>query len=135
MDLKRKYIIEKDKIVREQGFYLTIEYMHGDADAYQSETYGPFPNEETFDDFFDMIDSIDGREAPAENIYWNTWEGEDIPEEKQSYITEELIEKIDYEPVMDSCWDDCLARINCKGAEYVDEYGNTHYVDWEYVRG
>ena len=78
MALKRKYIIEKDETVREQGFYLTIEYMHGDAEGYQSETYGPFPNEETFDDFFDMIDSIDGRESPTEKIFTGTLGEEQI---------------------------------------------------------
>ncbi len=146
-----KVTIKKKKNTDKTGFYALVEYMHGDADGWSTKTYGPFPTEQIFLDFLDCLGSAaisdwrtvqkrhgddDDLYNPTVNKYWNTslWEwGEDIsiPEEKQTYINEDLIQNIDYYPQTDYTCNDYHACPRDIYLYYVDESGNEFNVEYE----
>ena len=147
-----KLIIKNNKKNTEKtGFYALVKYMHGDADGWSTKTYGPFSTEQIFLDFLDCLGSAaisdwkavkkrhgddDDLYAPTVNKYWNEllWEwGEDvsIPEEKQEYITEDLIQEIEYHPERDHTCDWYFADPNKIYLYYVDESGSKFSVKYE----
>ena len=146
-----KLTIKKKKNTSKTGFYALVKYMHGDADGWSTKTYGPFPTEQIFLDFLDCLGSAaisDWRDInkrhgkdedlynPTVNTYWNEalWEDEDdisIPEEKQEYITEDLIQDIEYRPPYDHICDDYHACPWEIYLYYVDENSNKFSVLYE----
>jgi len=122
-ELKIKTKGKKTKF--KEGYYIDASWMIGDADAYIDKTYGPFTNPEACMDFLDMLDSfveddyfkVEGEEhciednTPRCNVYWvgNLYDVPDsyfeIPEEKKTYITEELISDIDFDIPHDPHYD------------------------------
>ena len=149
----RKLVIKKSKKTKvEQGFYVEVSFMIGDADGYTEGKYGPFKDERTCMDFLDMLDSIDDREGfklpngktmrrntPKCNVYWwngNFYEAPDeileIPESKKDFITEELIEAIDFDiPKEPHNENDYLCQFTDYEVYYIDEDGKKLKVEYE----
>ena len=125
----RKFTLNKKE--QKEGFYVTINYMHGDADEYTDETYGPFPNEKVLDDFLDCVLSASGRGKPTKNTYWDTYGSKNVPSSKKSFLSQDFVNEIDYHPAND-CFDcDSLARFDGIAVEYVDKNGTVFDVDWQ----
>ncbi len=97
----------KEKKVRPEGFYVTIRYMHGDADAYSDRMFGPFPNKESFVDFLEMVFSIQDNS--------NFWGNREFIKGSSIYTAEP-----------------CTALKNLYWVAYPLVY-NTQTRDWEYI--
>ena len=146
-----KLIIKKKKNTEKTGFYALVKYMHGDADGWSTKTYGPFAIEQIFLDFLDCLGSAAISDwhavrkrhggdsdlyAPTVNKYWNEllWEWEEdvsIPEEKQEYITEDLIQEIEYCPEYDHTCDWYFACPREIYLYYIDENSSKFSVQYE----
>ena len=150
----KKLVIKKQTSKEKPGYYITITYMIGDADGFPDDTFGPFPEDgKAFMDFLDMIESItDDRIRldsehyieegyPTVNCYWHSMrdcnipdEMFDIPAEKQDYITDDLIEEIDFEPEYEPYSCDYVLPIDSLDYYYVDKDGNKFDVDYVEVK-
>ena len=131
------------------GYYIKADFMIGDADGWESETYGPFKDPRACMDVIDMLNSVERdscrlslerlpegflveRGMPRCNVYWLDYfpiEFSEIPEAKKEYITEELIEELYIEIPREPYGDDfCL----CKDIEvyYIDEDNKKYKVDY-----
>lgn len=54
-----KLVIKNAKPQKKEGFYLNIDFMHGDADNYSNEIIGPF-HKKNFEEIFRIITLLDG---------------------------------------------------------------------------
>ena len=130
--------VKKEKI--EEGFYVDIEYMYGDADGYKTKTFGPFHlNQKKYlMHFLNMLESClnaypngrgadDDYEDVVETLkIWNlAYEEDDIPDIDENL--ENVVEQIGFEWEYD-IYGFGEAEITSYNVTYYDKLTGYHHV-------
>lgn len=131
-DIKITKPIANKKI--KEGFYVTVEFMYGDADGYKKETYGPFTQKEKqyLINFLNMLEKClaaypngrggfdDYHSKVKELKLWDmNGDCDDDAYEKLSQEERDVIERIGFE------WEYCPDGYGCQAS--IEDYEVKYY--------
>lgn len=116
---------------RKIGFYVDVEFMHGDGDGYADEQYGPFENTDIekayLMSFLTMLDNNTGYaldEQDDDNGLIALWLYKSSPEDIPDYATDEMrefIKSLRFDPCTDAVANDGrFATLNDYSVSYFD---------------